>query len=264
MPPRLFISRHRRALIIVIHLLPLPASPRWGGNFRKVIRWARADAQAGADGGANAIIIENFGDAPFYKCEVPAETVAAMAVVGAAVRETVKIADWFQRSAQRRARSIGTLWIVWRRLRPGKRPLRCHGHRSGDNRRKRLRGDTAAPAARPERENSGRHSRQTRCALANVPLEIAARDTVERGLADALVVSGSATGQTTSLDDVKRVRSACPQIPILIGSGATVANGASYLQFADGLIVGTWVKRDGKVSNPVDRNRVAALRKAIE
>jgi uncharacterized protein len=63
--------------------------------------------------------------------------------------------------------------------------------------------------------------------LANVPLEIAARDTVERGLADALVVSGSATGQTTSLDDVKRVRSACPQIPILIGSGATVANGAS-------------------------------------
>jgi uncharacterized protein len=99
--------------------------------------------------------------------------------------------------------------------------------------------------------------------LANVPLEIAARDTVERGLADALVVSGTGTGQATSLDDVKRVRSACPQVPILIGSGATSANAASYLQFADGLIVGTSVKRAEKLSNPVDRNRVAALRKVI-
>ena len=172
-------------------------------------------------------------------------------------------ADWFQRSAQRRTCRVGTLCVIWRRLRPGERPLRRHGHRSGNNRRKRLRGDTAAPAARPERKILADIHVKHASPLANVPLEIAARDTVERGLADALVVSGSATGQTTSLDDVKRVRSACPQIPILIGSGATAANGASYLQFADGLIVGKSVKRAGKLSNPVDRNRVAALRKAI-
>ncbi len=51
---------------------------------------------------------------------------------------------------------------------------------------------------------------------------------------------------------------------LLIGSGVTVSNGAAYLEFADGVIVGTSVKRDGKVSNPVDSNRVAALRKAIQ
>ena len=95
----------------------------------------------------------------------------------------------------------------------------------------------------------------------SLPADVSNLDGVT-GLADALIVSGTGTGQTTSLTDVKRLRSACPEAPILIGSGAT-ADAASYLEFADGLIVGTWVKRAGKISNPVDRNRVAALRKAI-
>jgi predicted TIM-barrel enzyme len=60
------------------------------------------------------------------------------------------------------------------------------------------------------------------------------------------------------------VRSACPDSPILVGSGVTLANGASYLELADGVIVGTSVKREGEVSNPVDRNRVAALRKVLQ
>ena len=71
MPPRLFISRHRRVLIIVVHLLPLPGSPRWRGNFKKVIRWALDDAEASADGGADAIVIENFGDVPFIHPRCP-------------------------------------------------------------------------------------------------------------------------------------------------------------------------------------------------
>jgi membrane complex biogenesis BtpA family protein len=95
--------------------------------------------------------------------------------------------------------------------------------------------------------------------LGVVPIEIAARDTAERGLADALVVSGTATGEAVDIEELRRVRSACPEIPILIGSGVTKPNGAAYLEFADGLIVGTSVIRDGKVSNPVDRKRVAAF-----
>jgi predicted TIM-barrel enzyme len=100
--------------------------------------------------------------------------------------------------------------------------------------------------------------------LGNLLIEIAARDTAERSLADALVLSGTTIGQAANLHDVRCVRSACPEIPLLIGSGATVSNGAAYLEFADGVTVGTSVKRDGKVSNPVDSNRVAVLRKAIQ
>ena len=263
MPERLFISRRRRVLIIVVHLLPLPSSPRWGGNFKKVIRWALDDAQAGADGGGDAIIIENFGDAPFYKCEVPAETVAAMAVVGAAVRETVKLPIGFNvlrndgRAALALCGSCGGDFIRVNVLSGAM--VTDQGIIEGNACAVTRLRPHLAPNAKILADIHVKHASP----LANIPLEIAARDTVERGLADALIVSGTGTGQTTNLDDVKCVRSACPKVPLLIGSGASAANGASYLQFADGLIVGTWVKRDGKVSNPVDRNRVAALRKAI-
>ena len=53
-----FISRNRRFVIIAVHLLPLPGSPRWGGNFKRVIRSALDDARASADGGADAVIVK--------------------------------------------------------------------------------------------------------------------------------------------------------------------------------------------------------------
>jgi uncharacterized protein len=258
-----YISRHRRLLIIVVHLLPLPGSPRWGGNFKKVIRSALDDARVSADGGADAIIIENFGDVPFHKCEVPAETTAAMAVVGAAVRETVKLPIGFNvlrndgRAALALCGSCGGDFIRVNVLSGAM--VTDQGIIEGCACTVTRLRPQLAPNAKILADVHVKHGSP----LANVPLEIAARDSVERGLADALIVSGTGTGQATSLDDVQHVRSACPQVPILIGSGVTAANGASYLQFADGLIVGTWVKREGKLSNPVDRNRVAALRKAI-
>jgi len=101
------------------------------------------------------------------------------------------------------------------------------------------------------------------CPLGDLPIEIAARDTVERGLADALIVSGTGTGVATEIEDVRRVRAACPQTPILLGSGVTASNVGGYLDLANGFIVGTSVKRGGDVAKPVDERRVAALRRAI-
>jgi uncharacterized protein len=89
-----------------------------------------------------------------------------------------------------------------------------------------------------------------------------ARDAASRGLADTLVVSGAATGEETPLGDVKRVRAAVPDRPIVVGSGATPDSIAGLLGVADGVIVGTWVKRDGRTANPVDPARAAALARA--
>lgn len=83
------LSRGRRLFVAVIHLQPLPGSPRWGGDFERVSRSAVDDARACKDGGTDAVVIENFGDAPFGKGAVPPETVAAMAVIGSAVRDAV-------------------------------------------------------------------------------------------------------------------------------------------------------------------------------
>ena len=64
--------------------------------------------------------------------------------------------------------------------------------------------------------------------------------------------------------DVERVRAACPHAKILLGSGVNLQNVKDFLRIADGVIVGSSLKRDGKLANPVDARRVAALVKALE
>ncbi|MGH7161872.1 MAG: BtpA/SgcQ family protein, partial [Planctomycetota bacterium] len=57
----------------VVHLLPLPGSPRYAGGIDAVVARAVKDARAYAAGGADAVIVENYGDAPFFKADLPPE-----------------------------------------------------------------------------------------------------------------------------------------------------------------------------------------------
>jgi membrane complex biogenesis BtpA family protein len=257
------IARRQRSLIVVVHLLPLPGSPRWGESFARVLRAALDDARASEEGGADAIIIENFGDVPFTKGSVPPETVAAMAVVGAAVREAVELPIGFNvlrndaHAALALCAACGGGFIRVNVLSGAMATDQgvIEGSAFTVTRRRRQ----LVPDAKILADVHVKHASP----LGNIPIEIAARDTVERGLADALVVSGTGTGEAASLDDVQRVRTACPKSPVLVGSGVTEANAASYLEQADGVIVGTSVKRTGKVARRVDPRRVAALKKVI-
>jgi predicted TIM-barrel enzyme len=82
-------------------------------------------------------------------------------------------------------------------------------------------------------------------------------------LADALILSGTGTGVAADIGDVERVRRACPKTKILLGSGVNVENAREFMRFADGAIVGSSLKRAGKLSNPVDPKRVVALRRVM-
>ncbi len=89
-----------------------------------------------------------------------------------------------------------------------------------------------------------------------------AKDFVHRELADALIVSGKGTGEAADLELLKTVRKAVPDTPLLVGSGATPETVRELFEIADGAIVGTAIKRDGKVGNPVDPARVQRLVRA--
>src|SRR5512137_1839698 len=82
---------HRKVLIGVVHLQPLPGAPRWRGNLEQVIEFAVNDALAYQRGGAHAISLENFGDVPFTKGSVGPETIAAIAAAGRGVQAAVKL-----------------------------------------------------------------------------------------------------------------------------------------------------------------------------
>ena len=252
--------RFERTVIGMVHLVPLPGSPRWAGSMRDVIAAALADARALIDGGVDALLVENFGDAPFTAGRVEPATVAAMSVVAAEVRREFPRTRLGLNVLKNDARTaLGVAAAV------GAEFIRVNVHAGavladqgvvqsdayGTLRDRRLLGVDVAILA----DVGGKHA----VPLAPVETEQMARDLVHRGLADALVVSGAATGQATPLGEVKRVRSAVPDVPLLIGSGVTAETAAELLSVADGLIVGTSVKRDGDVRQPVDRARVEKL-----
>src|SRR5688500_15685425 len=83
----MFLSDEQKTVIGMLHLLPLPGSPRYGGSFPDVLTAALRDADALATGGVHALMMENFNDVPFYPTRVPAHAVAAMTAIAAAVRQ---------------------------------------------------------------------------------------------------------------------------------------------------------------------------------
>jgi predicted TIM-barrel enzyme len=101
------------------------------------------------------------------------------------------------------------------------------------------------------------HRRQAR-GSADRGLATDTRDLAERGLADAIIVSGDRTGAETRTSDIDEVRSVT-RLPLLIGSGATPDNVHKVLPQVDGVIVGTYFKKDGIGNNSVEATRVQAF-----
>jgi membrane complex biogenesis BtpA family protein len=252
-------DRITRAVIGMVHLRALPGSPRWDGDMPGVVRAALDDARALAEGGADAIMVENHGDVPFTAGRVDAASVAGMAVAVAEIRRQVRLPVGVNvlkndvRSALAIAAATGARFVRVNvhvgAVVADQGILQSEAHDT--LRYRRLLGVSVAILA----DVQAKHG----LPLAPVPIEQEARDCFARGLADALVVSGVATGEPTPLSDLKRVRGAVPEAPLLVGSGASAETVADLLSVADAVIVGTSIKRDGRLSSPVDVERVRRL-----
>jgi membrane complex biogenesis BtpA family protein len=258
-----FNGRTSKLLIGVVHLRSLPGSPRWQGNLQSVLDAALADARAYQRGGANALFIENFGDVPFTKNKVGPETVAAMTAAGCAVRAAVDLPVGFNVLRNDACAALALCAAC------GGSFIRVNVHTGAMLTDQGLiEGDAYAtlryrrqicPAARILADVHVKHA----VPLGEWAIGDSARDALERGLADALIISGTGTGLAADIADLQAVRAACPRAKLLLGSGITLQNIGEYLPLADGFIVGTSLKSGGKISNPVDPKRVAALAKAI-
>ncbi len=252
----------RFMLVGVIHLLPLPGSPR-ARAIVDVREQALRDAEAWARGGADALIVENFGDAPFHKDRVEPHVVAAMALIVDAVRQATGLPVGVNVLRNDASAAIGIAAVT------GARFVRVNVHVGALVTDQGIIEGRAAETLRYRRALDApveiwadvlvKHA----VPLAPQPLVEVARDTVERGLADALVVTGQRTGEPPALEDVADLRRALPETRILVGSGITPNNIERYLPLAQGAIVGTWAKVQGRVQNPVDPERVRQLVQAL-
>jgi len=253
----------QKLLLGVVHLLPLPGSPLHTSRAA-VLERALADASALVEGGLDGFVVENFGDAPFFGERVPASTLAEMAVlverlrvaVGAEPLLGVNVLRNDARAALAVAAATGADFI---RVNvhtgvmftdQGTLEGRAHEtlrERAASGARVEIFADVAVKHATPP---------------AGFDLLQSAKDTAYRGLADALIVTGSGTGEATSLERLSLVRRAVPDRPLLVGSGASTRSIRELLGVADGAIVGTSLKRAGRVSEPVDVERVRELCRA--
>lgn len=257
------IGGKKKPFIGVIHLLPLPGAPRWKGSMQAVIDRAVEDARSYARGGADAVFIENYGDLPFTPSTVGPETVAAMAVAAVAVRRAINLPIGFNvlrndaRAALALCAASGSSFIRVNILTGAM--LTDQGIIQGDACNVLRYKERLCPRTLIFADVHVKHG----FPFANQTIQRAARDTLERGLADALIVSGTGTGEPAIVSDLVHVRQACPSAKILLGSGVTADNIGEYLSKADGFIVGTSLKYDCKPDAAVDVTRVTALARKI-
>lgn len=246
-----------KPIIGVIHLQALPGAPLFNGNLQTIYDQAIAEAEI-FNQYCDGIIIENFKDAPFFPHTVPPETIAAMSAISREVVNRVKIPVGINvlRNDASAAMAIATA--------VGAQFIRVNVHIN------------AVVADQGIIEGKAYETLRLRAALqskvlifadigvkhakplAGRGLDLETKDLTERGLVDAVIVSGTRTGETTSVEDLKLVKEHS-KVPVLIGSGTTPDSLPILKPYADGFIVGSYFKKEGKADNEVEVERVLRL-----
>jgi uncharacterized protein len=247
----------KKVVIGMLHLPPLPGSRLYGGSISPIRDLLLRDADALATGGVHGLMMENFGDVPFFPGRVPTHVATHMTALAAEVRKRIDLPLGINvlrndgLTALAIAHAVGASFI---------RVNVLSGARVTDQ------GLIQGIAHDLLRENYDADLRKIQifadvdvkhsAALSPRPLIDEVDDTIHRGLASALIVSGAGTGKPTDPEKVKTVKSVAGNVPVFIGSGITTQSLPEFLDHADGFVVGTAFKQDGLASNPVDAKRV--------
>lgn len=250
----------RPALVGMVHLLPLPGSPGWAGSMQDVLDAAQRDAERLAEGGCDALLVENMADLPYLRGEVYPETAAAMAVATYTLA-TLGLPLGVQVLAGANRQALGVC------VASGASFLRAEAFAYGHVADEGWLQATAGPLLRARAALGSevavwadvQKKHAAHAVTADVPLADLARGFAFSG-ADALIITGSETGASARPGDVQTARAA--ELPVIVGSGITADNAADFAD-ADALIVGSWLKEAGDWRNPVSVERVRQLRRAI-
>ena len=253
------IFRTAKPVIGMVHCWPMPGAPGYQGyGMRDIIRHAQSDAEALIAGGCDGIIVENMWDIPFRAgAHIPPESIAAHAVVAAAVRDVCPLPMGINLvhnggvallaiAIAARAEFIRVCMFtgagVWD---AGSFDEGCAADLV--RRRSELHAESIKILADVDKKHSVR--------FPGIDLATHIEWTRFFG-ADALIVSGRMTGDAPDLGKVREAKALAGDRPIIIGSGADAGNIAAFMSVADGVIVGSSIKMGGAIAEPVDVERV--------
>lgn len=252
-------------LVGVIHLQPLPGSPRSSATCAEVAAAAARDAAVLVRAGYNLVIVENFGDAPFFAGRVPAMVVSAMTACAVAVREAspgVPIGINVLRNDADAALAVAVA--------TGAACIRINVHTGARVTDQGLIEGRAAETLRTRRALGAegvavwadvdvKHS----APLAPRDVGREAEDLVKRGLAEAVLVTGEGTGRGVDVAKLRHVREAVPYAEVLVASGVTVESVGKLTGLCDGVIVGSALRAGGVAGGRIDPDRAQAFADAF-
>lgn len=251
----------------MIHVPALPGTPVFSGNLASVVAKVRYEATLLAKAGVDGIVIENMHDTPYLARKVGPEIVAAMTAVALAVKQAapglpcgIQILAGANQAALAVALAADLQFIRAEGFVFGH--LADEGWMNSDagellRYRKQIGAEHIAIYTDIKKKHSA-HQMTADVSLAETAKAAAFFRT------DGVIVTGSATGEKVSPADLKAVRAACPDLPLLIGSGITAHNSKDYNTLADGFIVGSALKKDGFWANDIDPDRLRAIVTAFQ
>jgi uncharacterized protein len=253
----------KKPIFGMVHLLPLPGAPLYGGDLKPVLERALQDARTLEKGGVDALIIENFHDIPFFRETQEPETVSAMTVMAYEVSKAVSIPiglnvlrnSW--KAAIAIAHIVGGIFIRLNILTDvmvtDQGPV--IGRAAEATRYRKFIG---AENVRIFSDVYSKHA----APIAERPIGVIARDMAHRGMADGIIISGEESSDPAKLEDIEAVRKAVPDTPLILGSGMTPAH-AEMVEYVDAAVFGYGAKRDGDMTNPIDPDLVKEFMRGV-
>jgi membrane complex biogenesis BtpA family protein len=257
----------RKAVIGVIHSLPLPGSPNYDGEpMEDIVAFAVAEAGRYKDGGVDGLIVENHGDIPFAKPDrLGPETAAAMAVMTDAVRRHTGLPIGVNVLANGAVQALAVAKAA------GAAFVRVN---QWSNAYVANEGLMDGPAGEAARYRAWLRARSIRI-FADVHVKHGAHAiTGDRTItelardneffdADVAIATGQRTGDSATMDELQTIASGT-SLPVAVGSGVTPDNVGDIFTVADAVIVASYLKHEGAWWNPVDPDRLQVFMQAVK
>lgn len=253
-------------LVGVIHLPPLPGSPRSSLSAGECAKAAAEDARALASARYEAIIVENFGDVPFFSGRVPPITAAAMTRCALAVRAAapdLPLGINVLRNDADAALSIALATdatFIRVNVHTGARVTDQGVVEGRAAETLRLRRALGAERIAIWADVDVKHSSSLG---APRPVVQEVEDLTKRGMADIVLVTGEGTGKSVDASKLAAVKSAAAATRVLVASGATIATLPEIARHADGVVVGTALRARSVAGEPIDAALAATFADAF-
>ncbi len=246
-----------KPVIAMIHVGALPGTPASHQTMRELIDLASAEARLYRAGGVDGLAIENMHDLPYLRGGVGPEIVAAMTLLGQAVKAESGLPVGIQVLAGANIEALAVAHAAGLDFIRAEGYVFAHVADEGlieSSAAKLLRYRKMIGAERVQVWADVKKKHSAHAITADISLGVTA-ETVEFMRGDAVIVTGNVTGDPPKIDDVREAKTHC-QLPVLLGSGVDVNNIAAFYPEADGFIIGTHFKVNGHWTQTVDPARV--------